>query len=426
MNELLMRGALEQARAIAQGHIGAPALLQAQREAIAARQAELRAYITPADAPMASPLPATPLAGVGFAVKDNIDVAGLHTTAGLAVMARVASQDAPVVAALRAAGMHCLGKLNMHPMALGASNHNPDFGDCFNPWRAGHSPGGSSGGSGAAVAAGLCAIALGTDTMGSVRIPAAYCGVVGFKPSHEVLGLQGVVPLSRLLDHVGLLARRVEDVAAAMARLAPTLPVGATPGRPRLAVVRDVHTLGAQAEVAQAYAQGLQRLARAIDAEWIDVALDAQVLGRARRAGLLVCEAELHGLLGPVLREQPERLPADLRAMMAYIEGRSAVDLGRALSLIGQMGEQWHHLTREVDALLLPTALQTAFAMDAPAPAHQADLTAPANMAGLPAISLPLPAPEGGLPVGLQLVGRRGQDSALLQLAERVEAAFMH
>jgi aspartyl-tRNA(Asn)/glutamyl-tRNA(Gln) amidotransferase subunit A len=339
-------------------------------------------------------------------------------------MARVAREDAPVVAALRAAGMHCLGKLNMHPMALGASNHNPDFGDCFNPLRAGHSPGGSSGGSGAAVAAGLCALALGTDTMGSVRIPAAYCGVVGFKPSHGVLGLQGVVPLSRLLDHVGLLARRVEDLGAAMDWLAPTLPASANPGRPRLGVVRDVHALGAQAEVAEAYAQGLRQLAHAIDADWVDVALDAPLLGRARRAGLLLCEAELHGLLEPVLREQPERLPADLRAMMAYIEGRSAVDLGRALSLVGQMGEHWQHLTGEVDVLLLPTALQTAFAMDAPVPAHQADLTAPANMAGLPAISLPLPVPQGVLPVGLQMVGRRGQDRALLHLAERVEAAL--
>src|SRR5690606_33919604 len=133
-------------------------------------------------------------------------------------------RDAAIVARLRAAGMHCLGKLNMHAAALGASNHNPDYGDCINPRRAGHTAGGSSGGSAAAVAAGLCGIALGSDTMGSVRIPAAYCGVVGFKPSHETLGLDGMVTLCRLLDHAGLLARCVEDIVAAMRVTAPHAP----------------------------------------------------------------------------------------------------------------------------------------------------------------------------------------------------------
>ena len=223
LHPLLMASASDQARAVAAGQISAAALLQLQVDAIDQLQPALNAYI----ARTPSPDPGqgrSALSGSSFAAKDNFDVAGLPASSGLRALARVPARDAAVVARLRAAGLACLGKLNMHPMALGASNHNPDYGDCFNPVRAGFTPGGSSGGSGAAVAAGLCGLALGSDTMGSVRIPAAYCGVVGFKPSHETLGLDGVDPLCRWLDHAGLLARSVEDISSALAILAPHLP----------------------------------------------------------------------------------------------------------------------------------------------------------------------------------------------------------
>ncbi len=418
---LLLAGACEQARAIARGEIGARELLQAQYAAIARLNPGINAFIALAPEPQDLPAARSPLAGSTFGAKDNFDMAPLPTAAGLRAFAHTAARDAAPVARLRAGGLHGLGKLNMHAMALGATNHNPDYGDCFNPRRAGHTPGGSSGGSAAAVAAGLCGIALGTDTMGSVRLPAAYCGVVGFKPSHETMGLDGVVPLSRWLDHAGLLARRVEDIVAALRLVAPHAPPAEAPQRWRLGVVRNAQDHGATPQVLAAYEAGLQQLQARQGFEFVDVSLPALDLSAIRRAGLLLCEAEVHHLLAPLLAPEAPALPADLLALMRHAERKSALDLGRALALMGQAGEALTALTGGLDAVLLPTTPQTAFPMTAPVPANQADFTAMANMNGAPAISLPLPVPAGALPVGLQAVGHRGHDHALLQLALRLE-----
>lgn len=421
---LLLASACEQARAVARGEVGRQELLEAQYEAIARLNPGLNAVIALAPAPRELPGGDSPLAGSTFGAKDNFDVAGLPTAAGLRAFARPAPHDATVVARLRAGGLHCVGKLNMHAMALGATNHNPDYGHVFHPQRPGFTPGGSSGGSAAAVAAGLCGIALGTDTMGSVRLPAAYCGVVGFKPSHEALGLDGVVPLCRLLDHAGLLARRLEDIMAAFRLAAPHAPAAvARSGGWRLGVVRNGAEHGARPDVLAAYQAGVERLAAHDALELVDVALPALDLSAIRRAGLMLCEAELHHLLGDLLAQQAA-LPADLAAMLRHVERKSALDLGRALATVAQAGEALTSLAEGFDAVLLPTAPQTAFPMDAPVPANQADFTALANMNGAPAISLPLPVPEAALPVGLQAIGQRGHDHALLQLALQLERAL--
>lgn len=419
---LLEMGACAQAQAIAQGHCTSGALLQAQYAAIAERDPRINAFLALAQPPV-SPLDGTSsLAGTSFAVKDNIDVQGLPTASGLRVTSRLAEQDAPAVARLRAAGLHPIGKLNMHPMALGASNHNPDYGDCFHPHTSGHSPGGSSGGSAAAVAAGFCSIALGTDTMGSVRLPSAYCGVVGFKPSHDLLGLEGVVTLCRLLDHVGVLARAVEDIQAAMQLLAPHAPQASAPARPRLGYVVRPETHGATPEVVQAYAAGLQRLREHLDADWVPIKLAGVEPGKVRRSGLLLCEAELHPLLAPWL--EGDALPRDLQQMLRYIERKTAIDIGQALQTAAAAGEYLTTLTADLDALVLPTTPQTTFPMDGPVPANQAEFTVLANMNGAPAISLPLPVAANALPVGLQLIGHRGHDHRLLAMSSAVEAAL--
>ncbi|MBL8358961.1 MAG: amidase [Rubrivivax sp.] len=430
MNEeparLLHLTAAEQARRVRAGEITAAELLRLQREAIARDNRAINAYVHVIDSgpPQAG---SSSLAGTTFAVKDNIDMQGLPSHGGLrALHAEPAARSAPVVQRLQVAGLTGLGKLNQHAMALGATGHNADFGDCRNPLRRTHVPGGSSSGSAAAVAAGLCGIALGTDTMGSVRVPAAYCGVVGFKPSFDALPTEGVMPLASLLDHVGVLARSVEDARLAFGILGPAAR-GASAGPPNdiaafeLGIPADLPALGADADVAAAFDAALRSLR---DRGWRlrPVEIPMQRLGLVRRAGLLLSEAELAVTLAPVLAARRAEVPADLLAMIDYGAGRSAVDLARAIGRMTDLA-QWVMRTLDaVDALLLPTTPQTAFALDAPVPANQADYTVLANLAGAPAISLPLPAPPEALPAGLQVVARRGDDHALLQLAGLLEA----
>ena len=162
-----------------------------------------------------------PLHGIPVALKDIIDIEGYATTAGGVLLSEEpVENDAPVTAKLREAGAVLLGKLNLHEYAWGGTTDNVHYGRCFNPWKKGYSPGGSSGGSGAAVAADLCAAALGTDTLGSVRIPSSYCGCVGIKPSAGLVSNRGVYPLSWSLDNVGPLASRVQDAIAVLNAIA--------------------------------------------------------------------------------------------------------------------------------------------------------------------------------------------------------------
>lgn len=422
---LLQRTAAEQARRVQAGEITAAELLRLQREAIARDNPAINAYVQVVDTGPAA-TGRSPLAGSTFAVKDNIDVQGLPSHSGLrALHAEPAARSASVVQRLQAAGLTALGKLNQHAMALGATGHNADYGDCRNPLRLTHVPGGSSSGSAAAVAAGLCGIALGTDTMGSVRVPAAYCGVVGFKPSFDALPTAGVMPLASLLDHVGVLARRVEDARLAFGILAAAPPRAVSTALDassfELGIPADLLTLGADADVAAAFGSALQAL-RERGWRLRPVAFPMDRLGPVRRAGLLLSEAELAVTLAPVLAARRAEVPADLLAMIDYGAGRSAVDLARAIGRMTDLA-QWVMRTLDtVDALLLPTTPQTAFALDAPVPANQADYTVLANLAGAPAISLPLPALPDGLPAGLQAVARRGDDHALLHIAGLLEA----
>ena len=431
--ELMLRDLSAQSEALAAGQTSSVALTRAQLEAIAARPV-LNAYLhvdaegalraaAESDARRTAGLALGPLDGLTLAVKDNIDVAAMPTTAGMATRrGRIAPADAFAVVRLRAAGMVVLGKLNMHEAALGATNENPHYGRCENPHRAGYTPGGSSGGSASAVAAGLCALALGSDTMGSVRIPAAYCGVVGLKASYGRVSTSGTVACSYVLDHVGPLTRSRRDLALVMpvlgvfdaacadARDLPRLPAKVAP---RWVSASDIESLGVSYPVAVAYRRALQALRERGD-EVCEIALRAYDFGRARRAGLLVVEADLLVEHAEDWRDRPELFSADLTRFMRYGEKQSAAAYAGAMRTIAAAHVEVARWFAQGDVMLLPTAPQQAFAFGEPVPANQADLTSIANMAGLPALSVPLPVAEGELPIGLQLIAPIGAEATLL------------
>ncbi len=375
------------------------------------------------------------LDGVVIAVKDNIDVAGMVTSAGMATRSQhaPANVDNPAVARLRAAGAVLVGKLNMHEAALGADNNNPHYGACHNPHRPGFTPGGSSGGSGAAVAAGLCAAALGSDSMGSVRIPASYCGVFGLKPSWGAISARGTVPVSRRLDHIGPLARSARDLGLLLQVMADFDPECAQSravefaapwqGPLRIGVIDFGDTVQIEPAVQAAFRQGLAALTE-LGHEEVSLPAPSLSPSRARRAGLLVCEAEMLVEHEHAWRESRELFSPGLARMLGWAETRPLTDLVAAELLLDQAQVQVQQWLAQCDVLALPTTPQQAFAFGSPVPASQADLTANANIAGCPALSLPLPVAADELPIGMQLVGRIGDDLRLVVLAEALQAAL--
>ncbi len=375
-----------------------------------------------------------PLRGLTLGVKDNVDVAGMPTTAGLAAMAaRIATADAPCVAGLRAAGAVILGKTAMHEGAFGATTDTPRL--CHNPARFGFTPGGSSGGSAAAVAAGLCDLALGTDTMGSLRIPAAYCGVVGLKPTAGLVPRSGVVALSPTLDHVGVLAATprlaargldamvAEDAADAASRPAPlgwhAVPASALAVQGlRIGLPVPAQQAAMDPALRTAWEQAAATL-RAHGAVVQPIAMPGWDAGSTRRAGLLLIEAEAAALYPDMIDDAEAASPA-FRAALAYGRDAGSVRLARALARLAEARAAWLRALDACDALLLPTAPQRAFAHGGRAPADQAEFCAPANIAGLPALSIPWPAPDGGLPCAVQLVGAPFAEALLVGIAERL------
>ena len=249
--------------------------------------------------------------GLCYGVKSNIAVKGLPWTAGIgAYRDRIADADAEVIGRIRRDGGTILGTVNMHEAALGATTDNEAFGRTMNPWRDGYTPGGSSGGSGAAVAAGLCDVALGSDTMGSVRIPAAYCGVQGHKPSTGIVPNEGVVALSHTLDHVGPLARTVEMLWRSMHTLADWGEVAPLEPASLKGLRIGVWTGRGIVEMTSAVEAGFNAAVQAIadaGAELVqDVVPPVYDYGKSRRAGLLISEVEAMDVHGATIAQDPE------------------------------------------------------------------------------------------------------------------------
>jgi aspartyl-tRNA(Asn)/glutamyl-tRNA(Gln) amidotransferase subunit A len=386
-----------------------------------------------------------PLHGVPIAVKDLFNTAGVRTTAASALFKnRVPEQDAEVIRKLKTAGAVLVGKTNMHEFAFGGTSLVTYFGGVHNPWERGHIAGGSSGGSAAAVAAGLCYGALGSDTAGSIRQPAAYCGIVGLKPTYGLVSTRGVIPLSWSLDHVGPMARTVADAGLLLQAIAGYDPEDITSVRMdvpnygtalrqrstavRLGVARDFFFEALDPEIQAATNEALSVLGK-LTAGVTDVALSARGQEDLRST---VRAAEAYAYHAEFIAKSPElyqpetlsrlRPGADI-STTAYIQARRQLD--RTRRTVGEVFQS-------VDAIVTPTSpilppATTEFTQDRNGSAdflvRNIQNTSPFNVYGWPTISIPCGFAASGLPIGLQISGPPGRDAVVLQVAHAYEQA---
>lgn len=402
---------------------------------------EARAAARKAADEIANGLYRGPLHGIPVALKDIFAVAGAPMTAGSLIYRDVVSdEDSEVTRRLREAGAIVLGTLNLHEIALGATGINPHTGPALNPWNTGHITGGSSSGAGAAVAAGLCFAGMGTDTGGSIRIPAALCGVAGIKPTFGRVSRRGLLPLSWSLDHAGPLTRTVEDAAIVLQAIA-----GHDAGDPASSRV-DVPDYSAP------LADGLRGLRIGVPDRYFGEGIDADVevafreaVGQLEGLGAELKEFspphtdEMPGAIAAIMlpeaftfhqsamRERPEDIGEDVRYRLELGAAYPAAEYIQALRFREMLVEAWREdVFGEIDLVATATAMVAARAID------QSDLsttlslirhTNPFNLLGTPAISVPCGFTGDGLPVGLQLAGRWYYEATVLRAAHAYESA---
>ncbi len=458
MNDLHWLGVLDVARAIAAKQLSPVEVIQAHLARIEKLDGQLRSYLAvfgdqaleaarSAEARVAGGQSLGRLHGVPVAVKDLYAVKGTPTTAGSRFLTEPAARDSTVVARLRGAGAIILGKLNLHEFAYGPEGTNPHHGTPWNPWDATthRLPGGSSSGSGVAVAAGLAPMGMGSDTGGSIRIPAACCGTVGLKPTYGRVSRAGVLPLSWSLDHAGPLTRSVADAAAILSVIAGHDPADpSSSGLPvpdyvagltvsvqglRVGLVRE-YVEQADPEVQAAIAAAVAAL------EGLGCSVQDVGLPTARYAvgaSVAIVAAEAMAYHAPLLRRHAAEYAPDVRQRLVVGRFLGATDYVK--------GQQARHLIRNdveaalrrVDCLLAPTlpipspsvaarevriggrtdTLQNAFTM----------FTRLFNLSGHPAVALPCGFSREGLPLSLQLVGRAFDEGTILRLAHAYEGA---
>ncbi|MHB8571484.1 MAG: amidase [Candidatus Dormibacteria bacterium] len=366
-----------------------------------------------------------PLAGVPVAVKDTFDIAGLPTTGGTAFLDRVPAHDAELVARLRSAGAVIAAKANLHELAYGSTSENPHHGNVHNPVDPARIAGGSSGGSAAAVGAGLVAAALGTDTAGSVRCPASFCGVHGLKSGEGGLSQGGCLPLARSLDSSGVFATDAGSLSlVASVLLGDPVRAAPAPGRVRLGVPRDHYFERLSVEVRDTVARALDTLSRG-GVDLVDVRLPEAAA--AASAALLLLAGEATREWRSALERNREQLGWDVRVNLVGGLAVSDPDLELARSAQPVARAAFARALAGVDALVAPAMPSVAPEAGDPMCAYGPDdaelvglatvrMMGPVNFAGLPAVSVPA-GRAGGLPVGLQLIGPKGGEMALLTLS---------
>jgi aspartyl-tRNA(Asn)/glutamyl-tRNA(Gln) amidotransferase subunit A len=386
-----------------------------------------------------------PLHGVPIALKDLFDTAGTATTAGSAVFKnRVPEHDAEVVRRLKEAGAVLLGKTNMHEFAFGGSSLVSYFGGVHNPWETSRIAGGSSGGSAAAVAAGLCYGTLGSDTAGSIRNPAAYCGIVGHKPTYGLVSMRGVIPLSWTLDHVGPMTRSVADTALILQSIAGYDPEDITSVQLevsdytsalrvqtkalRVGVARDFFFEGLDREI-EAATESALRVLEKLTASITDVKIHARSQEEVRA---VVRAAEVYTYHADMLAKTPELYQPETLARLRAGANVGTVDYIHRRQQIERTRRTIGEIFRKVDVIVTPSCavgapLISEFSADRNGSAdfnrRNIQNSSPFNVYGWPAISVPCGFTASGLPIGLQIAGALGADATVLQVAHAYEQA---
>jgi aspartyl-tRNA(Asn)/glutamyl-tRNA(Gln) amidotransferase subunit A len=457
MDELTRLSIAEAADRIRRREISPVELTRAYLDRIERLDRDFRAYITllPAEALAAAAAAEQavgrgeyrgPLHGIPIALKDLVLTRGIRTTCGSQILKDwVPETDATVYRRLMEAGAILLGKLNMHEFAYGPTGVNPHYGTPRNPWGSDRMPGGSSSGSGVAVGANLCAGGLGTDSGGSIRIPASLCGIVGLKPTYGRVSRAGVLPLAWSLDHVGPMTRTVTDAALLLQALAgrdPADPSTADVPVPdyraalsggvrglRLGMPKTAFFDKLDAEVRSAVLAAAQAL------EGLGVGVEEIPLPKMPHAGpavFAIISAESMAYHEPYLKSRAAEYGADVRIRLLtgqFLLASQYLKAQRARQVI--RAELDAALTR-VDAMLLPTTpipapriedrTVTVDGVSEDPRAWLTRCTRPINLTGHPALSVPCGLTAGGLPIGLQLVGRHFDESMLLRIGAAYEA----
>jgi aspartyl-tRNA(Asn)/glutamyl-tRNA(Gln) amidotransferase subunit A len=389
--------------------------------------------------------PRGPLHGIPIALKDNIDTAGIRTTAASGVLKdRVPTEDADVVVRLKKAGAVVLGKLNLHEFALGGTSAVTYFGPVRNPWAPDRVAGGSSGGSAAAVRTGMCFGALGTDTGGSIRIPASLCGIVGFKPTYGRVSTRGVIPMAWTLDHVGPMCRTVEDAALMLSAIAGYDPldpasvdmpvadyrraIGMDTAKLRVGVARMPFFDNLDPEVAKAIEAALE-VVRTLSAGVMDVQVPP--------AGNIidVWNPEIYAYHAEWITKTPELYQEATRNIIQAGGKANSATYAQARHQVDIVRREIKKVFSSVDVLVTPTQRgvaqliapqpPTAGGGGAPAAGPVGGLvnTAAFDIYGLPTISVPCGFSASGLPIGLQMSSNHFAESTVLALAHAYEQA---
>jgi aspartyl-tRNA(Asn)/glutamyl-tRNA(Gln) amidotransferase subunit A len=428
---------VEAARKLRAHNVSAVELTQESLRRIREAQPRLNAFITitedlaleqarRADEELARGFDRGPLHGIPYGLKDLFATRGIRTTCGSKIFAdRITDSDSEVYRKLTEAGAVLMGKTGMHEFAYGITNNNPHFGAVRNPHDSSRIPGGSSGGSGAAVAANLVFFAMGTDTGGSIRVPASYCGCVGLKPTYGRVSRSGVFPLGYSLDHVGPLTRTVRDAAVVMKLVMSALTDfqladTAIAGR-RIGVPENFFNERLAPEVEAAFDHAL-RTAETLGARLVPIQVpDPAAINTVGRV-ILLCEAS--AALQPYLNRR-EDFGADVLALVDQGRLVPATDYIDAQRLRRLFQKRWAELWERVDVIFTPTTPIPAPLIGQTEVAGEdvrlasTRFVRPFNVLGLPALSIPFS--TSSLPIGVQIIGQALREAELVALAESIE-----